>query len=202
MLQIGTMLFDLIFPPRDTEMVLRTLYKEMIVSLYTKRQYNDVQYLLEYHHPTVQALIKENKFHQNKHASLLLAEVLKTHIQSKNVASLCFIPIPLSAKRLRTRGYNQVTEILKLIPSVPTEHTLLIRSSDTTPQTGLQRDQRLKNMVGAFTVNTSLTDTYKDTTLILIDDVVTTGATLKEAKAALAPHLHPTTTVVCLALAH
>jgi ComF family protein len=201
-LQILHVLFDIVFPPRETEVQIRSLSAQTVSTLYTPQKYNAVRYLLEYQHPTVQALIKENKFHQNKRAAELLAHILDTYIRKAEQGKLVFVPIPLGTKRMRTRGYNQVTEILKHVGEAHIEEHILTRSRNTTPQTELKKAERLKNMEGVFTVNIALLRTYENTTFILVDDVITTGATLQAARDMLAPHLHPTSTLICAALAH
>jgi predicted amidophosphoribosyltransferase len=66
----------------------------------------------------------------------------------------------------------------------------------------LQRSQRLKNLQNAFVVNLALVaELQGSSTIVLVDDVVTTGATLFEAKVTLASHF-PNTNIICLAIAH
>ena len=78
-----------------------------------------------------------------------------------------------------------------------------MRSKDTTPQTSLTKAERLTNMTDAFAVvNAQKLASIKKCTVVLIDDVITTGSTLKVARAALAPLLPPDTKLITLALAH
>jgi predicted amidophosphoribosyltransferase len=84
---------------------------------------------------------------------------------------------------------------------VSTDTTILIKTKDTPPQTTLQRQARLKNIKDAFVAMTPKI-MPEPATLIIVDDVVTTGATLMAARAALTPQLPPTTQIICLALAH
>ena len=97
------------------------------------------------------------------------------------------IPLPLHKKRVRERGYNQA-ELLahEVAPVLNVEMCtdLLIRTRNTAQQVGLSRDERRENIKNAFVVTGSdpvqgLTLSSK--TIILVDDVVTTGATLNEA---------------------
>ena len=109
------------------------------------------------------------------------------------------IPIPLAARRERQRGYNQsavLAEALRVQWSLPV-HSLLIRVRETPTQTALTPEKRLANVAGAFDVRRSAWDVWRrslpfnaarDTphaTLVLVDDVFTTGATLAEAARAL-----------------
>lgn len=119
--------------------------------------------------------------------------------------NIMLVPIPLHKKRLRERGYNQsellMREILKLDSAgiFSYEPNLLIRSRETKPQAKSEkRNARIKNLRGAF----SATDTKRahGRIAILIDDVTTTGATLVEAKRALAT-IHPRK-VLAFAVAH
>src|SRR3989344_6085699 len=101
------------------------------------------------------------------------------------------IPIPLSSKRYRERGYNQAEllceNLVKLDENVnfKLEKNILIKQIDTKHQAHiLNRSERLKNIVGSFTIlytgkNIGL---IKNKNIILIDDITTTGATLTEAR--------------------
>lgn len=91
------------------------------------------------------------------------------------------IPIPLHAARLRERGYNQALELLRPLAQtfgVPLRANALVRVRATPPQTGLDAVARRRNLRGAFAVasNASL-----PAHVALFDDVMTTGATLREA---------------------
>lgn len=184
---------------------MRKISVETIKSFAGNFLYHDTTYLLPYKEVVVEALIKENKFYQNSRAAFVLAKVLEDWLANKS-GEIVIIPIPLGKKRQRTRGYNQVTEILKKLPlseKYSTSPDLLHRNTETLPQTDLQRTERLKNIIGAFSCSeiTSL-ENYSGKTLVIVDDVVTTGSTLEVARATLAPHFPPETKIICLALAH
>lgn len=94
------------------------------------------------------------------------------------------IPIPLSKKRFRQRGYNQselIAQFLSDKMSIRMTGNVLYKTKETISQVEIKdREKRLKNLEGAFEIKNS--ETIKDKNIILVDDIVTTGATLSEAK--------------------
>ena len=96
------------------------------------------------------------------------------------------IPVPLFVARLKKRGYNQ-SELLARAFCQKTRLALnvkaLVRVRDTGSQTKLGRPERVKNMSGAFTVKNPAA--VKGKTILLIDDVATTGSTLEACAQAL-----------------
>ncbi|PYO89526.1 MAG: ComF family protein [Gemmatimonadetes bacterium] len=94
------------------------------------------------------------------------------------------VPIPLAPKRLRERGYNQSEMLARALARqwrIPVLVDLLVRTRETPTQTTLTPETRLANVAGAFTAGTA----FRWATLVLVDDVFTTGATLAEAARAL-----------------
>jgi ComF family protein len=95
------------------------------------------------------------------------------------------LPIPLHRARLARRGYNQALELARPIASLLGLAVLpraLVRTRDTAPQTELDADARRRNLRGAFTAEA---DAIAGRRVLLVDDVVTTGATVREAAATL-----------------
>jgi ComF family protein len=102
-------------------------------------------------------------------------------------AASVLVPIPLAPKRLRQRGYNQsevLARALSRLWRVPVVD-VLVRSRETATQTTLTPETRLANVAGAFTPGRGPGVNLPATTLVLVDDVFTTGATLAEAARAL-----------------
>ena len=90
------------------------------------------------------------------------------------------IPVPLHRTRLRERGYNQAVELARPFArslGIPVRHDLLVRAKATPPQTGLDAKARRRNLRDAFAVAPG---TQLPTHIALFDDVMTTGATLRE----------------------
>lgn len=128
------------------------------------------------------------KFHQqlawaNRMAQLLLRT--PGVLESLQQASV-ILPIPLSAARMRERGYNQALLLAKaLCRQGPAGLRLaavapryLVRLVDTPAQTGLDRAARLRNLRHAFALRPGLQARDLGKCPLLIDDVMTTGATL------------------------
>ena len=90
------------------------------------------------------------------------------------------IPVPLHWTRLFQRRFNQSAELARAISrqtKVPVIDDALIRVRATPPQVGLARDERAKNVHGAFSVEAGAKPKLRKLRIVLIDDVLTTGAT-------------------------
>lgn len=91
------------------------------------------------------------------------------------------LPIPLARERLRQRGFNQAWELARRLAPRLARADVLLRLHDTPAQSSLARAQRLRNMQGAFTVAPERGSAVRGRHVLLIDDVMTTGATLHAA---------------------
>jgi len=105
----------------------------------------------------------------------------------ENFRNPILIPIPLSPKRYRERGYNQAElickELVKLNPGKDFElkNNILIKIKETEHQARIKnRNARLKNLENSYGVKNE--GLLKNRNIILIDDITTTGATLNEAR--------------------
>jgi ComF family protein len=109
----------------------------------------------------------------------LLADALVAEARSPDWAwPDVIIPVPLHAQRLRQRGYNQALELARLVGrriGVPVDVTRCRRTRPTQAQSELEERQRLVNIRGAFAVTAPLPQH-----VAILDDVVTTGATVAE----------------------
>lgn len=110
------------------------------------------------------------------------------------------IPLPLHPQRLIERGFNQSAEIARTLGCslrIPVDHDNVLRTRPTPPQADLPHKERKKNVRGAFECRTDLTGRR----LLLIDDVMTTGATVNECARVLKLHGADSITVAVIARA-
>jgi len=124
-------------------------------------------------------LLKALKYHDSKNLAPFLAKMLWRHLIIPPADLISFIP--LHARKLHLRGYNQGQEIaleLGKILQIPVKN-LLEKKENTKAQAQIKNQQkRLQRMQGSFQVRTKYLSLVKDKRIILIDDVLTTGATL------------------------
>ena len=134
-----------------------------------------------YAHP-LDLLETRFKFGRDLAAGRVLADlILERAGIDAPVHPALLIAIPLHRARLRERGYNQALELARPLAralGIPLRHDLLVRDKATPPQTGLDAAARRRNLRGAFAL---APDANLPAHVALFDDVMTTGATLREA---------------------
>lgn len=185
-------LLDLLFPPSSRVSRVRAYTPDSIHPDPRTHAAAGMQIttLARYHERSIKDLIRALKYDKSAHAASLFARLLADYLLDTaselslfSARELAIVPIPLAPKRGRARGYNQIALVLKQEPirdsriSVRTD--LLMRVIETSPQTRLSRDLRLKNVKGAFAVPYGADLSHLH--VFLVDDVTTTGATLAEA---------------------
>jgi ComF family protein len=130
-------------------------------------------------------LVQSFKFSANLSLVTLFADAFVTQLrQHDEPLPALIVPMPLAAARLATRGFSQSQLLAAAIGKrlhIKVEANGLLRVRDTPPQAGLDRVERHKNVKGAFDCTTPL----DGLTIALVDDVMTTGATMSEAAKAL-----------------
>jgi ComF family protein len=110
------------------------------------------------------------------------------------------IPVPLSTKGLRERGFNQSLLLAKVVADskkIPLVMDGLYKEKETRPQLGLSAKERAANLKGAFRAKGD----FKGKKLLLVDDVMTTGATARECSKQLLKAGAETVVVLTLARA-
>lgn len=154
--------------------------------------------MYDYRHPPVKKSLWLLKYKGKKRLAKIFAEVLYERILEElselsvmeNFREPILVPIPLSKKRYRERGYNQTELICNELINIDylrhgvnlkLEKSILIKPHETEHQARIEnKAERLRNIVGSFAIQNG--ETIKGKNVILIDDITTTGATLSEAR--------------------
>lgn len=124
------------------------------------------------------------KYRRDLALGVTLAAEMTSFVQGLNWEAEMVIPIPLGRQRQKERGYNQVGMIAKpLAMALGMEYApkALVRHKETRSQVGLSKPERRENVHGAFQAGTGV----KGRTILVLDDVSTTGSTLSAAAEAL-----------------
>ncbi len=158
--------------------------------------------LYDYRHPPIKKALWLFKYKGKKRLASIFAKIVYDKILEElsdlsameNFNNVILVPIPLSPKRHRERGYNQAELICKELIKinnlrhgidVKLENDILIKPRETEHQARIEnRTERLKNIIRSFAIKNTEKNNglIKDKNVILIDDIITTGATLNEAR--------------------
>ena len=138
-------------------------------------------------------LIHQFKYKEKKYLANPLGKLLVDFVEKylKEERFDYIVPIPLEKARQKKRGYNQA-ELLAWVLGEAVDKPILTdlveRRKKTKPQFGLNREERFENLSGAFEISKSRKEdvaTIAGKTVLLLDDLATTGATLNECARAL-----------------
>lgn len=121
------------------------------------------------------------KFGGRRYLAAFIAEAMVDRYLDCGFECDCVVAVPLSAKRKRKRGYNQTELIAEELSSrlkLPLIDGALVKTKENKPQTKLTRREREENVRGVYEVTSP--ETFKGRRVLVVDDVMTTGATLGE----------------------
>jgi competence protein ComFC len=157
--------------------------------------------LYDYRNPMIKKSLWLLKYSGKKKLASIFAENIYDNMveelselaMMENFHNAFLIPIPLSKKRYRERGFNQseliCEELIKINNSrknldLKLEKNILIKPKETEHQARIKdKKLRLKNIIGSFAIkNSTQAELIKNRNIILLDDITTTGATLTEAR--------------------
>jgi len=134
-----------------------------------------------------QGYLCQEKYKNYDYLGRFLSCLMIQHIERIGLDLSCYqaiIPVPLHPFKRKERGYNQTELLAEQIANhfqIPLRNDIIYQKKDKTSQTRLKKEQREKAMQGVFSAQKDL----KDKNVILIDDILTTGSTLKECALAL-----------------
>lgn len=152
------------------------------------RRRNPVQYFFSpfsYREPLIGALIHALKYQRIRSLDAFFAERIAAYLAAYSLtlpSDAVLVPIPLHRQRFAMRGFNQAALLAGAVGvrlGIPVSSGALVKPVITRPQAILTREERLKNLDGSFAIADAAP--IRGHTVILVDDVKTTGATLAEA---------------------
>ena len=144
-------------------------------------------YVFEEQSP-VRALLHTLKYGSVPSLATRLGRALGELVAERSIRADLVIPVPLSRRKRRERGFNQAKNIsvgVSAVTGIALGEGLVTRIRDTPSQTTLSAQERRENVLGAFSISPAGMKAVAGTTCLLIDDVVTTGATVFECASVL-----------------
>lgn len=195
--KIKNFLLDTLFPTKcigcDTKDEILCDMCITKIRLAERETERDIIALYDYRDPIIKKAIWELKYHHKRYLGEKLGKLLyesmieelgdmRVYIAGR---SILVVPVPISNKKTKLRGYNQALTIAKgFCSSVPSgtfeiKNNIVTKKIDTLPQARItDRKRRLENVRGVFGVKNK--EIVKGRTVIVIDDVTTTGGTINE----------------------
>jgi ComF family protein len=138
---------------------------------------------VSFNNKIVKEAIHKFKYSFIEELSIPFALIILNHLQAINCQidnNFIIVPVPMHIKKKRRRGFNQAEEIAKLISQSATIplSTTLIKTKETKPQMELNRNERIENIKNCFEIKNK--KEIENKTILLLDDVYTTGTTMNE----------------------
>jgi ComF family protein len=189
-------ILDFILPPRTDYEIVRKLDDNQIMLLPKSAKVEGLDWInpiFQYKDRKVKAIVWELKYRENTKSLTVIGKIIHDEMLSimsdiilfNPNAEFLLIPIPMTDRAKAERGYNQSELLAKAIIESDSQRTLIyapqwFRKVKETPKQSQSesKQERMSNLTGCFEANPNVEGKY----VFLIDDVVTTGSTLKEAR--------------------
>ncbi|MBU3968634.1 hypothetical protein KJ991_00230 [Patescibacteria group bacterium] len=209
-------ILNFLFPFSEKRKRIESLTAEKVFQKCQKADISDDKNsysIFSYEDSLIRDMVHFLKYKRNERVAEIFAEILYSELLEKlsemkifkNFDKPVLIPVPLSKKKMRKRGFNQIEFILEEFKKIDTQNFFetdfksLIKTKDTLSQTAVKnRRRRMENIRNCFGV--SDVEKIRGRNIILIDDVLTTGATMRETKNVLVNS--GAKKVFCITIAH
>jgi ComF family protein len=182
-------LLEFLFPRSKEVRKLETMTAEDYLSTFTRSLTDNspTRAVFQYSDPRVRTAVHEVKYRKNRIIASRFGEILyneiKRVVHSPN--KILLVPVPSSRSRRRKKGFSHTELLVEEIMKCDKENILeygkdvLVKIKETIPQTKTKsKGERKKNPIGSFGIK--IPDVVKGRDVVVIDDVLTTGSTLKE----------------------
>jgi ComF family protein len=197
MYKIWNFILELIFPSREMDRVIREITADEFMEKAEPcgdNEFKDVRIIFNYRDNLVKRALWQLKYMRNKNLAKLFAEIIYGTLLEElseleifqNFEKPFLVPIPISKKRLRERGFNQMELVARELSildegsSFKVALRILEKVKETPSQTSLKKEERVKNLKDSFALSDKRV--LEKRNIILLDDVITTGSTIAEAK--------------------
>lgn len=201
-------LIELVFPESDIAKQVRNMSDQELKNLVSiSTPLHKTFCLYSYQNPLVKEIVWQIKYYENNELTekmgCLMADMIHSHIPNNILKQSLIIPLPLSKEREEERGYNQAEELAQIISNrltIPYKNNLILKHRHTESQTYKNKAERMTNLKDSFLCTEEIKNIPPHTPLIILDDVITTGATTSEVTKIL--NLEGFTQIYRIALAH
>ena len=159
-------------------------HKTLCQNCHSERPYYDRGYALVHYEEPVKTIFHQVKFQSKVWLLEVFSNLVRNSLSSLEMNDYdALVPIPLERSREHKRTFNQAEVVARMLAQnhnqrAPRVFHLLKKKRKTVPQSQLRRSERLRNLEGAFSVRRR--SAVKGMRLLLVDDIVTTGATINE----------------------
>lgn len=143
--------------------------------------YFDIAISALYYEGKFKKMMHKFKFANSKYLATGFADLIYQKILKHNINADIIIPVPISKKRYYERGYNQselIVKSLSKMTKIKYNNDILVKIKDNERQSELPEEKRQKNVQNVYKVKNS--DLIQGHSLILVDDIFTTGSTVNE----------------------
>ena len=159
-------------------------FEKNILIKYNSKYYSEYLYIFKYE-GIIRDKIINYKFNDKSYLYRMFVEIL---LRNNKVVKFIkqydlVIPVSISAKRMKERGYNQCELITKEISkrlNIQTDSKLIKKNLDNKPQSSLNKNERIDNVKNVYIINKEKINLIKNKKVLIFDDIYTTGSTVNE----------------------
>ncbi len=138
----------------------------------------------------IKEMIAEYKFYSRRYLAEVFAKMICECLERFDSEShFLIVPLPTIRKHIRERGFDHILEICKIVDEMRSEEIIqLLERRNNTVQVGKNSEERMKQAEEAYVITKQKIEVSMDAKILLVDDVWTTGASMKAARKVLSDY--------------